>query len=113
VPERVLVPVAPLAALQDCLRNRVVLEYPTFYVLADPPESLPAGFISEATYLEREGPHRRSTSLRPPEDLTGMAQASESNDVNDEEEEAEAEAEAEDDDANTAPFKSEIISAES
>ncbi|KAI9886157.1 MAG: hypothetical protein M1823_002060 [Watsoniomyces obsoletus] len=47
-PDRVLIPVPSTTKLSDALRHRVVLEFPTFYVLPHPPHSLPAGFVSEA-----------------------------------------------------------------
>lgn len=48
---RVLIPLSPAATLADCLRNRVVLEYPTLYVLRHAPTALPEGFMTEEQYL--------------------------------------------------------------
>ncbi|KZF19436.1 hypothetical protein L228DRAFT_285854 [Xylona heveae TC161] len=51
---KVLIPVAQSSSLAECLRERVVLEYPTFYILLSPPPSLPDGFILEADYLGQQ-----------------------------------------------------------
>ena len=48
---KVLVPVAAKSSLTACLKHRVVLEYPTIYVLEKPPDSLPEGFELEKDYL--------------------------------------------------------------
>ena len=48
---KVLIPVEAKSALTTCLKHRVVLEYPTIYVLEKPPNSLPEGFQLEKDYL--------------------------------------------------------------
>ena len=52
-PSRVLIPLKPGATLTDSLRDRTVQEYPTIYVLPDPPATLEAEFMLETNYLER------------------------------------------------------------
>ncbi len=47
----VLIPIPPTDTLLTCLRDRVVLEFPTIYVLSEPPTALPGGFVLEETYL--------------------------------------------------------------
>ena len=51
--KRVLIPLSPTTPLSECLTGRVLLEYPTVYVLPQSPTSLPKGFVSEAQYLRR------------------------------------------------------------
>lgn len=52
----VIIPVPHSSTISDCLRDRVVLEFPTFYALPDPPDALPAAFMAEAEYfLEQLG----------------------------------------------------------
>lgn len=43
----VLIPVSASMTLSQCLRGKVVLEFPTFYVLSHPPNSLPEGFVTD------------------------------------------------------------------
>jgi hypothetical protein len=47
---RVLVPLAPTSSVADFLHNRVVLEFPTIYVLSYAPADLPEDFIQETEY---------------------------------------------------------------
>ncbi|KAK2744848.1 hypothetical protein FQN57_004172 [Myotisia sp. PD_48] len=48
----VLIPISSSSTLADVLRERVVLEFPTFYVLEQPVDELPAGkYILEEQYL--------------------------------------------------------------
>ncbi|KAI9794342.1 MAG: hypothetical protein M1816_005411 [Peltula sp. TS41687] len=60
---RVLIPMSPTSSIADCLRERVVLEFPTFYVLPYPSDALPSGCVTETQYLgptnrERENQER-------------------------------------------------------
>ena len=50
--KRVIIPVSGSSPIVDCLRGRVVLEFPTFYALpaSDP---LPAGLMTDDDYRER------------------------------------------------------------
>lgn len=48
----VLIPLPPDSTLAACLRDRVVLEFPTIQVLSKSPESLPSGFQLEDDYLD-------------------------------------------------------------
>lgn len=48
----VLIPVSPQITLADAIRGRVILEFPTIYVLSQGPEELPEPFILESTYLK-------------------------------------------------------------
>lgn len=51
----VLIPISPDATLADVLRGRVVLEFPTIYVLPETPELVPRDkYMLEAEYVERE-----------------------------------------------------------
>lgn len=43
-PSRVLIPIDPSKTLTKILEGQTVQEYPTIYVLHDPPDSLPTGF---------------------------------------------------------------------
>jgi hypothetical protein len=51
--QKVLIPLSPTDGLQDCLRNQVVLEFPTVQVLSHGPDALPPSFILEADYLDK------------------------------------------------------------
>jgi HIT zinc finger len=57
--QRVVIPLHPSAPLSALLRDRVVLEFPTIYVLSSPPTLLPKAFIREDQYLN-EQPRRLS-----------------------------------------------------
>ncbi|KAL6251837.1 hypothetical protein RBB50_002047 [Rhinocladiella similis] len=50
-----LIPIAQASTLKDVLRDRTLLEFPTFYVREEPPESLPEPFISEEKYIQLYG----------------------------------------------------------
>jgi hypothetical protein len=51
--QKVLIPLSPTDGLQDCLRNQVILEFPTVQVLPYPPAALPSTFILEDDYLDK------------------------------------------------------------
>ena len=56
---RVLIPVPHTSSISDVLRDQVVLEFPTFYVLSSAEDALPDGFITEQEFLDsarRGGP---------------------------------------------------------
>lgn len=57
---RVLTPLHPDWTLKTVLRNRVVLEFPTIYVLPMAPNSLPEGFMLESHFFaaQKRGPVR-------------------------------------------------------
>lgn len=44
------------------LRNRVVVEFPTVFVLSQPPSDLPSGYITEEEYLKMYEPTKVSTT---------------------------------------------------
>lgn len=48
---RVLIPILPDSTLSNSLKNRVVLEFPTIYVLPYPPEALPGQYMLEEQFL--------------------------------------------------------------
>lgn len=48
----VLIPIDAMQTLTECLKSRVVLEYPTLYVLPNPPDDLPACFQLEEDYTK-------------------------------------------------------------
>lgn len=48
---RVLVPLLPASTLSTALQNRVVLEFPTVYVLPYSPEALPEQYMLEEQFL--------------------------------------------------------------
>ena len=50
-----LIPIAADAKLIDILRNRTLLEFPTFHVRHEPPETLPAPFVTEEKYNQFYG----------------------------------------------------------
>jgi hypothetical protein len=52
-PSRVLIPLSNLSTLSASLKGREVLEFPTIYVLSEPPSALPQGFILESQYLNQ------------------------------------------------------------
>ena len=82
-PSRILIPLKPGATLTESLRNRTVQEYPTIYVLLDPPAALGSEFMLETNYLEsvvREGREskatgRTSSSFRENRGSTGVQSA--------------------------------------
>lgn len=51
---------SPTSSIADCLYEKVILEFPTFYVLPYPPDALPAEFITENQYLGSEHLDRNS-----------------------------------------------------
>ena len=58
----VLIPLLPDATLSESLQGRLVLEYPTIYVLADQPEKLPHKYVTEEMFfkkLQEEGYRER------------------------------------------------------
>ena len=50
-PSQVLIPLKSASSLTDSLRDQIVQEYPTIYVLLDSPEQLPPGFMLEKDYV--------------------------------------------------------------
>jgi hypothetical protein len=50
---RVLIPLSNSSTLSELLRGREVLEFPTVYVLPEPPSALPPGFLLESQYLSQ------------------------------------------------------------
>jgi hypothetical protein len=56
--QKVLIPLSPTDSLQNCLRNQVVLEFPTIQVLSHPPVALPSNFILEDDYLDKSKKER-------------------------------------------------------
>jgi len=52
---KVLVPLDPNKTLTDLLKNREILEFPTIYVLDEPPEAIPEKFMLEKHYLTAIG----------------------------------------------------------
>ncbi|KAI9809171.1 MAG: hypothetical protein M1825_002462 [Sarcosagium campestre] len=50
---RVLAPISAETSITDCLKERVLLEFPTIYVLPFKPDSLPAGFMTEVAFLSQ------------------------------------------------------------
>ena len=49
----VLIPLSSSDTISSCLKNRIVLEFPTIYALPYPPEQLPEDYISESEYFRR------------------------------------------------------------
>jgi hypothetical protein len=62
---KVLAPVSRSDTLQTILKGRVVMEFPTFYIKAEPPDALILPFMTEERYLQENGedviPLARST----------------------------------------------------
>lgn len=50
-----LIPIAQVSTLKDVLSGKTLLEFPTFYVREEPPDSLPEPFISEEKYTQLYG----------------------------------------------------------
>jgi hypothetical protein len=48
-----LIPINPNATIADVVKERLLLEFPTIFILYDPPEMLPEPFILEADYAKR------------------------------------------------------------
>jgi hypothetical protein len=48
-----LIPVNPNATIAEVVKERLLLEFPTIFILYDPPEMLPEPFILEADYAKR------------------------------------------------------------
>ena len=53
-PTPVLIPLPPQTSLSTILPTRLVLEFPTIYILPHPPSSLPATFTLEEDFLRSE-----------------------------------------------------------
>ncbi|KAH0545552.1 hypothetical protein FGG08_000383 [Glutinoglossum americanum] len=71
-PLRVLIPLSKTNTLSASLKDRVVLEFPTIYVLSEPPSALPEGFILESQYLDQSAESSSSVDtiisrITPPE----------------------------------------------
>jgi hypothetical protein len=50
----VLIPLPRSETLASGLRDKVVLEFPTIFVLQDPPDALPEGYVTEEKYLNAQ-----------------------------------------------------------
>ena len=50
---RVLIPLSSAATFSSCLRGRDILEFPTIYILREPPSVLPQGYVLEKEYLRQ------------------------------------------------------------
>ena len=48
---RVLIPISPESSLDSSLHKRVIIEFPTIYVLSNPPDKLPNGLMLEEDFL--------------------------------------------------------------
>lgn len=59
---RVLIPLDANCSLTTALRDQVVQEYPTIFVLEHPPDNLPDGFALEAEYLKTQREIRSTSS---------------------------------------------------
>lgn len=51
---RVIIPLSPASTFSTCLAGRTILEYPTIYVLKEPPEAVPQPFQLEVDYKRDE-----------------------------------------------------------
>jgi hypothetical protein len=47
----VLIPLSPSETLTSALQGKIVLEFPTIYVLTEAPDELPRAYVTEETYL--------------------------------------------------------------
>ena len=52
---KVLVPIDPTQSLEEILRKRELLEFPTIYVFENPIEEVPEGFMLETDFLKATG----------------------------------------------------------
>ncbi|KAK5165555.1 Box C/D snoRNA accumulation [Saxophila tyrrhenica] len=68
--DRVLIQLDPRATLTDSLQGRTVQEYPTIYVLQQPPGSLPDGFMLDEEYMMKTA---RSPDISPTQIGAGNA----------------------------------------
>ena len=50
-----LIPINPNTTIADVVKERLLLEFPTIFILYDPPEMLPEPFILEADYAKQYG----------------------------------------------------------
>lgn len=50
-----LIPISPASTLADVLRDKTILEFPTFYVRQETPDALPEPFVTEEKYNELYG----------------------------------------------------------
>ncbi|KAL8827866.1 MAG: hypothetical protein Q9191_002928 [Dirinaria sp. TL-2023a] len=75
----VLIPLPPNATLSESLQGRLVLEYPTIYVLAEQPEKLPDKYITEEIFFKKlqENGYRERLEAR----LTGQEEGELGNEV--------------------------------
>lgn len=69
----VLIPLDANTSLTTTLRDRVVQEYPTIYVLREPPDNLPAGFSLEERYVKTEDAQRDDMGSTTREGMRGLA----------------------------------------
>ncbi|KAL8691200.1 MAG: hypothetical protein Q9218_003527 [Villophora microphyllina] len=74
---RVLIPLASEETLAQVLADRFVLEFPTIYVLKQPPDRLPTGFMTDEEYLR--GMAEKGPANRHLEDLLNAPQGLEEN----------------------------------
>lgn len=70
---RVLIPLSPSSTLSECLRRRVILEFPTLYALPQAPDRLPNGYMLDSEFLghsEKEAEELRALlSVLPAQSL--------------------------------------------
>jgi hypothetical protein len=75
----VLIPISPSTTLNECLRGRTVLEFPTIYVLTDAPDALPEVYMLEEEYIKQENEDQKEFEALmkdvKPEDLRAMISA--------------------------------------
>ncbi|EHY54122.1 hypothetical protein ABEF92_008265 [Exophiala dermatitidis] len=66
-----LIPVSPTSTLQDVLRDKTILEFPTFYIRQEAPENLPEPFITEEKYDQVYGSEVTANlpTYAPPDNL--------------------------------------------
>ena len=61
---KVVIPLDLASTLTECLAHRTVLEYPTIFVLADPPDALPEGvMLNDAYKIQEKAEHREVHGL--------------------------------------------------
>lgn len=70
---RVLIPLSPSSTLSECLKRRVILEFPTLYALPQAPDRLPNGYMLDSEFLghsEKEAEELRALlSVLPAQSL--------------------------------------------
>ena len=73
---KVLIPLDGASTLTKALQGQIVQEYPTIYVLHEPPDTLPSGFVPADKYLSANEAHKGAEGARRDTDASAPAPGS-------------------------------------